>query len=240
VNGNRVIGRVSHSVGFVITDHETLLAPQEVHQQMGKTGITVVEHADMPRPRDRLEHRRKAVHGDQRRRSARLSPRVQFPRNSIVIRRKYFLDARFDLRWAEPDISRHDREFAQFDNRRLGAGHAVAIDGEARVVLLDDHRIERGSDRARDRTDADIPSNVTSSSSGPRPRFWRRRGRSFPAWSATMTSGELPPALVTVTGRGSSGAINLVGMSCMGTHWIAAATGSDGRLFQWRKSCIEI
>jgi hypothetical protein len=51
VNGNRVIGRVSHSVGLVITDHETLLAPQEVHQQMGKTRITVVEHADMPRPR---------------------------------------------------------------------------------------------------------------------------------------------------------------------------------------------
>jgi hypothetical protein len=28
-------------------------------------------------------------------------------------------------------------------------------------------------------------------------------------------------------------------MSCTGTHWIAAETGSDGRLFRWRKSCIE-
>jgi Transposase C of IS166 homeodomain len=81
---------------------------------------------------------------------------------------------------------------------------------------------------------------VVDVDSGRRPRFWRRRGRWFPAWSATMTSGERPSALVTVTGRGSSGAINLVGTSCMGARWIAAATGSDGGLFQWRKSCIEI
>src|SRR5882757_9679217 len=31
---------------------------------MGKAGIAVVEHADMPGPRHALEHRRKAVHGE--------------------------------------------------------------------------------------------------------------------------------------------------------------------------------
>src|SRR5271165_6594023 len=161
LNGNRIIRRVAHAVGLVIADHETLLAPQEVHQYVGKTWIAVVEHADMPGPRSSLEYGRKAVHRDQHRRLAGLSPPIQFGRNPVVIRLKYLSHAGLDLIFTEPDISGNGREFAQFHDRRLRARCPVAVDGEAGIILPYDHRIERVSNQAADRARADIPGDVT-------------------------------------------------------------------------------
>jgi hypothetical protein len=65
-----------------------------------------------------------------------------------------------DLSLAEPDISGDGREFAHFDDRRLRARCPVAVDGEAGIILADDHRTERVSDQAADRA-ADILGDVT-------------------------------------------------------------------------------
>ncbi len=161
VNGDRIVRRVGHAVGFVVADHEPVLAPQQMHQNTGKAGIAVVEHAHMPGPRDALEHRRKAVHGDQRRRPAGSPPPIQHIRDRVVIGLKYLANTGLDLRFAEADISRNGRELAQFDYRRLRARHAVGVDDEAGIVLPYDHCIELVPDQATNLADADIPGNVT-------------------------------------------------------------------------------
>src|SRR5260221_12434247 len=58
VNGDRIVRRISYAVGLVIADHETLRAPQEVYQDIGKTRISVVEHANMQGPHDGLKYGR--------------------------------------------------------------------------------------------------------------------------------------------------------------------------------------
>src|SRR6516164_1439297 len=128
---------------------------------MGKAGIAVVEHADMPGPRDALEHRRKAVHRDQGRRQAGMSPSLQFARNRVVIGPKNLANASLYLGFAEADISRYDGALADFDDRRLRTGHAVAVDGEAGVILPYDHRAELVSHQAAHRAHPDVKGDMT-------------------------------------------------------------------------------
>src|SRR5208337_2836516 len=106
-----------------------LLAAQKVHQYSGQSRIAIVEYADMPGPCSLLEHGRKTVHGDQRSRSARFSPPIQFARNPIVIGLKYLSNAGLGSIFAETDISRNSCEFAQFDDRRRRARRPVAVNG---------------------------------------------------------------------------------------------------------------
>ena len=119
VNGDRIVRRVSYAVGLVYRRPRDLARTARVYQDIGKTRITVVEHANMPGPHDGLKYGRETVHSDLRRRSAGLSPLIQFARSPIVIRLKYLSNAGLHLNFAEPSISGNGREFAQFDDRRL-------------------------------------------------------------------------------------------------------------------------
>lgn len=64
VNRDRIVRGVGHPVRLVVTNDETLLAAQKIDQRMGEARVAVVEQADMPWPRDRIEDGRKAVHRD--------------------------------------------------------------------------------------------------------------------------------------------------------------------------------
>ena len=55
----------------------------------------------------------------------------------------------------------YSRALAHFDDRRFRARHAVAVDGEAGIILPYDHRAERVSHQATHPAQADIPGNVT-------------------------------------------------------------------------------
>src|ERR1700685_1614511 len=110
---------------------------------MGKARIAVVEYAGVPRPRDALEDGCKAVHRDQRRRPPGLLPAIKLGFDAIVVRPKDLADARGLPVFANADVSWNRREFADLGNRRLGARRPVAVDDEARVVLLDQDGIER-------------------------------------------------------------------------------------------------
>jgi hypothetical protein len=55
MDGDRIIRRVGDAIRFVVADDKTFLTMQELHQDLGKTRVPVIEHADMPEPRHGLE-----------------------------------------------------------------------------------------------------------------------------------------------------------------------------------------
>src|SRR5581483_4354804 len=70
-----VVGEVADTIGLVVADDEVALALEEVEEDAGVAGITVIEAADVPLPADALENRREGMHRDEHRRlPARLPP----------------------------------------------------------------------------------------------------------------------------------------------------------------------
>src|ERR1700730_5052453 len=155
-----VIQRIGHAVGLVVADDELLFAFQQRHEEMGETRIAIVEHANMPGPRHAHEDRREAVHRDQRPRSPGLPPPVELGFDPIVVWPKNLAHARGLPAFAQADVSRYRGELAGFRNRRLRARRAVAVDDEARIVLLNQRGIERFRYEPADRADADVPGDM--------------------------------------------------------------------------------
>src|SRR5579871_5653613 len=114
----------------------------------------------MPRPRNLVVYRGKAMHRDERGWPPALLPPIQFRNYAIVIRREDLATASLLLSFGEPDISRNARVLTHFSYRSLGARLPIAVDDEARIVLPDDHRVQRVTECIRDCARADIPCYV--------------------------------------------------------------------------------
>ena len=160
VHRDGVIRRIGHAVGLVVADHEPRFAFQQRHQQMGKARIAVVEHAGMPRPRHAHEDRREAVHRDQRRRPAGLAPPVKLGFDPIMVWPENLPHARGLLMLAQTHVSRYRGELADLRDRGLRTRRAVAVDDQARIVLLHDGGIQRIRQMGGDAGDADVPGDV--------------------------------------------------------------------------------
>jgi hypothetical protein len=83
-----------------------------------------------------LEDGREAVHRDQHRGSADLPPPVELGFDPIMVWPENLAYACDLLAFTQPHISRYRRELADFQDRRLGARPAVAVDDKARIVPL--------------------------------------------------------------------------------------------------------
>ena len=68
--------------------------------------------------------------------------------------------ARGLLAFAQSDVSRYRYELADFRDRRLRARRAVAVDDQARIVLLHQGGVEHVRHEAGNRGDADVPGDV--------------------------------------------------------------------------------
>ena len=91
---DRIIRRVGDAIRFVVADDETFLTMQELHQDLGETLVAVIEHADMPEPRNGLENGCEAVHGNQGCRSGGFSSPIELGCDAIVIGLEYRPNAR--------------------------------------------------------------------------------------------------------------------------------------------------
>ena len=67
---------------------------QELHQNLGETPVTVIEHADMPEPGHGLVNGCEAVHRNQRRRAGGFSSPIELVGDAIVIGLEYLPNAR--------------------------------------------------------------------------------------------------------------------------------------------------
>src|SRR5258708_249299 len=114
----------------------------------------------MPGPRHALKDRREAVHRDQRSGSAGLPPPVELGFDPIMVWPENLAYACDLLAFTQPHISWYWRELADFQDRRLRARRAVAVDDKARIVLLHQGGVERVRDHAAEPGDADVPGDV--------------------------------------------------------------------------------
>src|SRR6266446_1756839 len=114
----------------------------------------------MPGPRHALEDGREAVHRDQRRGSAGPPPPVELGFDTIVVWPENLAYACDLLAFTQAHISWYRRELADFQDRRLRARRAVAVDDKARIVLLHQGGVERVRDHAAEPGDADVPGDV--------------------------------------------------------------------------------
>src|SRR5437879_11234260 len=87
-------------------------------------------------PRHALEDWREAVHRDQRRGSAGPPPPVELGFDPIMVWPENLAYPCDLLAFTQAHISWYRRELADFQDRRLRARRAVAVDDRARVVLL--------------------------------------------------------------------------------------------------------
>jgi len=133
---NRVIRRIAHAIGFVVTDDKPLFAFQQRLQDLGEARIMVVEHSSMPGPRHAHENRGEAMHRDQRDRLARLSPPIEFGCDPIMVGSKNLSQARAFLSFAQADVSRDGSKLTDLRDRRLRPWRTVTVDDQARIVLL--------------------------------------------------------------------------------------------------------
>ena len=62
---------------------------QELHQDLGETLVAVIEHANMPEPRNGLENGCEAVHGNQGCRAGGFSSPIELGYDAIVIGLEY-------------------------------------------------------------------------------------------------------------------------------------------------------
>ncbi len=115
----------------------------------------------MPEPHHGLENGCEAVHGNQCCRAGGFSPPIELGRDAIVIGPEDLANARELVTFAQADVSRHTRRLAQLEDRRLRPRRSVAVDDQSGIVLPNDDGIERFSDQAANRADADVPGNVT-------------------------------------------------------------------------------
>src|SRR4051794_31248001 len=111
---DRIVRRVGDAVWFVVADDETVLAMQELHQNLGEAPVAVIEHADMPGPRLGLENRCEAVRRNQRRRLAGFPSLIELVGDAAVIGLEDLPNACELVTFAEADVSRHGRQLAQF------------------------------------------------------------------------------------------------------------------------------
>jgi hypothetical protein len=100
------------------------------------------------------------MHRDQRRGSAGLPPAVEFGFDPIVVWQENLAYACDLLAFTQAHISWYRRELADFQDRRLRARRAVAVDDKARIVLLYQGGVERVRDHAAEPGDADVPGDV--------------------------------------------------------------------------------
>src|SRR5258706_6479612 len=114
----------------------------------------------MPGPCHALEDGHEAVHRDQHRGSAGLPPAVELGFDPIMVWPENLAYACGLLAFTQAYISRYRRELADFQDRRLRARPAVAVDDKARIVLLHQGGVERVRDHAAERGDADVPGDV--------------------------------------------------------------------------------
>src|SRR6266436_3024827 len=114
----------------------------------------------MPGPRHAIEDRSEAVHRDQRRGSAGLPPPVELGFDPIMVWPENLAYACDLLAFTQAYISWYRRELAAFQDRRLRARRAVAVDDKARIVLLHQGGVERVRDHAAEPGDADVPGDV--------------------------------------------------------------------------------
>ena len=145
---NGVVGRVGDAVGLVVADDEPWFALQEVQQDMGEARVAVIEHADVPAPRRRLEYGREAVHRNQ---GLSCRPESRPRASSSIARSDYdrgriFSRARALVTFGEPDVPWHGRQFTHAQDGCFRRRPAIAVNDEAGVVLPNDKGIERRSD----------------------------------------------------------------------------------------------
>ncbi len=139
VDGDRIVRCVGYAVGFVVTGDEVSFTMQELHHDMGKTRVAVIEHADMPGPCHGLENGCEGVHGNQGCRSAGFSPPIELTRDAIVIRLEYLSNARELVTFGQADISRHGRPLAHAEDGRFRPWRSVAVDDKSGIVLPNDN-----------------------------------------------------------------------------------------------------
>src|SRR5258708_12076196 len=114
----------------------------------------------MPGPRHALEDGREAVHRDQHRGSAGLPPAVELGFDPIMVWPENLAYACGLLAFTQAYISRYRRELADFQDRRLRARPAVAVDDKARIVLLHQGGLERVPDHPAERAHPHFPRHV--------------------------------------------------------------------------------
>ena len=160
VHRDGVVRCIGHAVGLVVADDEPVFASQQRHEKVGEARIAIVEHAGMPGPRHAFEGGREAVHRDQGRWLAGMAPEVEFGFDTIVVGPKNLAHARGLLPFAETNVTRYRRQFADVCNRGLRARRAITVDDETRIILLNQSGIECVRHNAADRGDTDVPGNV--------------------------------------------------------------------------------
>src|SRR5258708_33484614 len=114
----------------------------------------------MPGPRHALKDGREAVHRDQRRGSAGLTPPVELGFDPIMVWPENLAYPCGLLAFTQAHISWYRRELADLQDRRLPARRAVAVDDKARIVLLHHGGVERVLDHPAEPGDADVPGDV--------------------------------------------------------------------------------
>src|SRR5471032_612967 len=62
--------------------------------------------------------------------------------------------------FAQAHVSRHRGKLTDFRDRRFRAWRSVAVNDEARIILLHQGGVERVRHKAADRGDADVPGDV--------------------------------------------------------------------------------
>ena len=160
MDGNGVVGEIAHGIGLVVADGEIAFGLQQRLQRMGEAGIAVVEHADLPGPRDTLEDRGEAVHGDQHRGLPRGLAPVELGLDALVIGLEDLARPGGALGRAQIAIAGNLRELAEGHDRALDRGIAVAVDHEARIDLADGEGVQRIAQEAGDGGGPDIPGDM--------------------------------------------------------------------------------
>src|SRR5229473_2484233 len=177
----------------------------------------------MPGPRHALEDGREAVHCDQRNGSADLPPPVELAFDPIMVWPENLAYACDLLAFTQAYISWYRRELAAFQDRRLRARRAVAVDDKARIVLLHQGGVERVRDHAAEPGDADVPGDVAFALG-----FWNAE----PMECARH-------GIASVIGDGSSAANRLSGISFISAHALESMRGCLRHApCSWREKCI--
>src|SRR4029079_8573242 len=89
---DRIVRCVGDAVRLIVADDETVLAMQQLNQNLGEPPVTVIEHADMPGPGHRLVNGREAVHRNQRGRAGGFPAPIELVGDALVIGLEYLPD----------------------------------------------------------------------------------------------------------------------------------------------------
>ena len=143
VDGDRIIGAVGDRVRLVVADDPRAFCADQLEQHVREPRVAVVEHADVPWPREIMENRREAVHRDQH---GRFDTRAA----AVELGRRCARDtARRSRRRARPHLRGERSRLPGMSVRSLrgvidvgDVERPVAVDDEARIGLRDQHGVE--------------------------------------------------------------------------------------------------